>query len=284
MIFDFRMRPPFKSWTSMGGLFGPQGGLHVFPLSGRGTPAPSADKMDMKEFFKEMDEAGITKGCLIGRRSSGDWVGGVKNEDIYELCQQYPDKFIGIGGIDTSNSIDEQLADVDKCAREYKFRGMMIETANSPTPMYADNRKFFPFYEKCAELGLIVVLVLSPFVGPNETYASAVPVQNVAKAFPKGKFVVVHGGYPDILPSVIATITTPNMWIVPDFFWEYPFIPGRDLYTQACMLSQGVKFIFAASYPFISMGQAVQEMKNLNLPEKVYNRVMWENAKELLDF
>ena len=47
MIIDFRMRPPFKSFTKMGGLFGPEGSVHCFPLNGDDAwPVPSADNLD----------------------------------------------------------------------------------------------------------------------------------------------------------------------------------------------------------------------------------------------
>lgn len=283
MIIDFRLRPPFKSFTTMANLFGPDGGTHAYPFCGAGTPAPSADNKDMDLFFKEMDAAGITKGCIYGRQSSGASMrGSVKNEDVKELCNKYPDKFIGFGMVNTDNNIEDSIKTVEKCKNEYKFRGMVCEPANSDkNPMFADDKKLFPIYEACIEAGMVICVHLAPFVGPDISYANAIPVQIAAKAFPKGRFVIIHGGYPYILQAIMATIVTPNLWIMPDLFWEYP-VPMHDVYTQGCMLARGNRFLFASSYPFISMGQAVDAMKALNLPEPVYNRLMYENAQEIL--
>ena len=59
MLFDFRIRPPFKSFFTTGGMFGGHDGSHdprlYRPLRNRQRPIPSADKGDMELFFQEME-------------------------------------------------------------------------------------------------------------------------------------------------------------------------------------------------------------------------------------
>ena len=67
MIIDFRMRPPFKSFTKMGGLFGPEGSVHCFPLNGDDAwPVPSADNLDMNQYLKKWMKRALHRAACWG--------------------------------------------------------------------------------------------------------------------------------------------------------------------------------------------------------------------------
>lgn len=283
MIIDFRVRPPYKSFKKMGNLFGPGNGIDAYPVKTPEVwPVPSIANLDMDAFFKEMDEAGVTTCCLLGRSSAGTSWTGVDSEDIYELCQQYPQKFVGFGSVDASGDILKMLDDVDEAKEKYNFKGIVCEPGNGVPGLYADDRKMYPFYARCAQLGLIVVISLSPLLGPNIQYSDPAHVQNVCKDFPTGKFVIAHAAYPYVLQAISCCLATTNLWLIPDSYWIIPQVPGSNLWTQGAMLLQGKKFLFGSAYPFRGLPQAVDQMKKLGLPEEYYNRVMYENAKDLL--
>ena len=283
MIIDFRLRPPYKSFVQMGGLFGPEGSVNLYPLNGEDAwPVPSATNPNMDVFYKEMEEAGITKGCLLGRKASTAW-SGVDSADIHELCVQKPETFIGFGAIDVSDPIMESLAIVEQCKREYGFRGMVCEPGNAVPAYYADDRRLYPFYARCVELDMIVVISMSQFLGPNISYADPSRVHTVCRDFPKGKFVIAHSGYPHVISAIAAAVAEKNLWLIPDVYWTITQIPGRDLWTQGANFLQGRRILFGTAYPFRGLPQSVYEMKRLGLPEKFYNRIMYENALELLN-
>ena len=196
--------------------------MHCFPLNGDDAwPVPSADNLDMNQYLKEMDEAGITQGCLLGRRSSTVW-SGVESADIYELCQEYPGKFFGFGAVDVSDDIMTSLHHVDEAKNTYKFKGMVCEPGNSTTPCYADDRRLYPFYARCVELGLIVVISMSQFLGPNISYADPARVQTVCRDFPQGRFVIAHAAYPHVMGTIGACLAEKNLWIIPDVLLDQP--------------------------------------------------------------
>ena len=283
MIIDFRLRPPYKSFVQMGGLFGPEGSVNAYPLNGDDAwPVPSATNPNMEDFYKEMEESGITRGCLLGRKASTVW-SGVDNADIHDLCVQKPDTFIGFGAIDVSDPIMESLAIVEQCKKEYGFRGMVCEPGNASPAYYADDRRLYPFYARCVELDMIVVISMSQFLGPNLSYCDPSRVQTVCRDFPKGKFVIAHAGYPHVLDAIAAVAAEKNLWIIPDVYWTVTQVAGRDLWTQGARWLQGRRVLFGTAYPFRGMPQSVYEMKRLGLPEKFYNRIMYENALELLN-
>lgn len=266
----------------MGGLFGPQGSAHCFPLNGdNARPVPSADNEDMDQFFQEMAEAGITKGCLLGRRSSTIW-SGVEDQDIYELCKLYPDKFYGFGAIDASEDIMFSLRLIEECKTKYAFKGMVCEPCNSAKPCCADDRRLYPFYTRCVELGMIVVISMSQFLEPNVSYSDPSHAQNVCRDFPDGKFVIAHAGYPYVMAAIGACLAEKNLWIIPDVYWTNLKTCGRDLWTEGAIYLQGHKILFGTAYPFRGLPQSVQVMKDLNLPKEIYERIMYKNAAELL--
>ena len=130
---------------------------------------------------------------------------------------------------------------------------------------------------------MIVVISMSQFLGPNLSYCDPSRVQNVCRDFPKGKFVIAHAGYPHVLDAIAAVAAEKNLWIIPDVYWTVTQVAGRDLWTQGARWLQGRRVLFGTAYPFRGMPQSVYEMKRLGLPEKFYNRIMYENALELLN-
>ena len=283
MIIDFRLRPPYKSFVKMGGLFGPEGSVNAYPSNGPDAwPVPSAVNPDMNAFYREMDEAGISKGCLLGRRSSTAW-SGVDSYDIYELCQEHPDRFIGFGSVDASEDIMETIALVEQGKKEYGFRGMVCEPGNASPAYYADDRRLYPFYARCVELDMIVVISLSQFLGPNISYADPARVQNICRDFPRGRFVIAHAGYPHVLGAIAAAMAEKNLWLIPDVYYSITQVPGRSHWTEGLHWLQGRRMLFGTAYPFRGLPQSVYEVNRLHLPEKIYRMYMYENAMELLD-
>jgi len=159
----------------------------------------------------------------------------------------------------------------------------VCEPGNANPAYYADDRRLYPFYARCVELDMIVVLSMSQFLGPNISYADPSRVQTICRDFPKGKFVIAHAGYPHVTGAVAAALAEKNLWLIPDVYWTVTQACGRDLWTQGANWLQGRRILFGTAYPFRGMPQSVYEMKKLGLPEQFYNRIMYENALELLE-
>ena len=119
MLFDFRIRPPFKSFFTTGGMFGGHDGSHdpayIDPYETGKDPIPSADKGDMELFFQEMEANGIDKAGIIGRNCGPN--GFVDNADIREFIQKDPNRFFGFAGIDPN--APDAVAEVTRCIRDW---------------------------------------------------------------------------------------------------------------------------------------------------------------------
>src|SRR5574337_100036 len=112
--------------------------------------------ISLDEQIRRMDAAGVGKGLMVA--TTGGDVGSrfffEKHIDIiHRVCQEYPDRFKGIVGINPSK-IMEWMGKLEKGVREYGFVGAHIYPhwfGKAP-----DDRIYYPFYAKCAELGVPV--------------------------------------------------------------------------------------------------------------------------------
>jgi len=58
----------------------------------------SFEEQSIEAFIDEMDEAGIDVGVAMGRQSPPPY-GAVPNDDVAELVNKYPGRFVGFGSV-----------------------------------------------------------------------------------------------------------------------------------------------------------------------------------------
>ena len=277
MIIDCRLRPPYKSFTK----------LHIYtPTCNKTIPrvidawdTPSANERSMELFIKELDEAGVTKGVVMAR-AAANYAHAVPNEEILELVNEYPDRFIGVGGVDLSAGIEAAMKELDTSAA-YGFKAICLEPGFCDPPMKCDDPQFYPIYRRCAELGLPVVLTLSFWVGPTIEYCNPANLQRVANDFPTLQLVAAHACYPWWPHIFGAMLACPNIWIMPDLYMIEHYSPGNQMAGDAVRWLDGERILYGSAYPCCDARQGIQEMKRFNFPERLWNRVMHENAEKL---
>lgn len=277
MIIDCRLRPPYKSFTH----------LHIYePVCNKTLPrridawdTPSANERSMELFLRELDEAGISKGVVMAR-AAANYANAVPNEEIQELIKEYADRFIGFGGIDLSAGIDAALKEVDACA-DYRFKAICLEPGFCDPPRKADDPVFYPIYRRCQELGLPVVMTLSFWVGPDIEYSNPAAVQRVANDFPLLRIVVAHACYPWWPHIFGAMLACPNIWIMPDLYMIEHYAPANQMCGDAVRWLDGERILYGSAYPCCDVRQGVEEMKRFHFSERLWNKIMHENAEKL---
>ncbi|QXW01326.1 amidohydrolase family protein [Rhodococcus globerulus] len=281
MIVDFRVRPPYKSFTK----------LHIFqprdpnpdPLTAKGfqldlPPYRSRDESSMGAFVEEMDEAGIDVGVVMGR-TAPPAAGSVSNDEIAEILTAHPGRFVGFGSVDVTNP-KSAIAEVDRCV-DLGFKGIAFD--NGYFPLYDDDESIFPIYERCQEKGLVASITSSLFLGPDLTYCDPVHLQRVASRFSDLKIVVPHGGWPHVTQICGVAYRHTNVYLVPDIYLNMPNTPGTSGYLEAAHSYLGRRLLFASSYPVRPMGQSVEQFRNLPFQtEELRARCLGQNAVDLL--
>ena len=283
MIIDFRIRPPFKSFLSLS-MYGkgepPKSSRHISPFTLNCGPVPSAEQKSIELLISEMDDAGIDQAVIMGRQA-GSKYGFVLNDDIAELGHRYPGKFHLFGGV-CLNDVSAAIAEVERVIGEMNFKGIAVDGGWSDPPVYIDDERFFPIYEKCQSLGAILSLSMSIFLGPDLTYVSPVRLQHIAASFPDLLIVVPHAGWPYVMEFLGVAFRYRNVWLAPDFYVYIPGMPGASQYVEAANFFMADRFLFASSYPERPLKQTVEEFNNLPFRPDVLEKALFKNAQWIL--
>lgn len=284
MAIDFRIRPPYGSFLTMGGIAGdpvaPKDRTKddlMIPCRKR---IPSLVERSMDLFMQEMDLAGIDIGVLMGRRTNNPLYGNSDDSEIYALCQRYPGRFVGFSGIDPHDK--GALDQLNNAADEYGFKGVGLDPGWYAEPIKADDSILMPIYEACAKRGLIASITTSIFLGPDVSWSDPAPIHRVAARFPELKIVVPHAAWPYIPQMLAVALLCPNVYIVPDCYY-YVDMPGSEDITKAANGFLKDRLLFASSYPVIGLGEAVERWKTRGLTEEALFNSLHYNAAQLLD-
>lgn len=278
MIFDFRLRPPYKGFCDLS-IFNPVCNS-VSPHNVNARHTASAHEKSMALFMEEMQEAGIGKGVVMARAAS-NWAASVPNEDVRSLALEYPDTFIPFGGVNVSCGIASALKEVEKCV-QWGFRGISMEPGFFEPARKADDATLYPVYARCEELNLPVVLTCSFAVGPDLEFSNPVAVQHVAVDFPNLQIVIAHASYPWVLHAANVAVLHPNIWLLPDMYMHNPSSPGNQLYSDVVRWLDGERILFGSAYPCYDMRQAVRDLERFHFSAEHMDKLLYKNAEKLL--
>ena len=278
MIFDFRLRPPFKGFKNLS-IFNPVCNSSG-PMALRGTHTASAHEKSMDLFFRELNDAGVDKGVVMARNIA-DKAASVSNEDVKELAEMYPDRIIPFGGVDLSAGIFSAMKELETCMA-YGFRGIALEPGWNEPPRLPDDAVLYPIYAICEQVDLPVVLTVSLYQGPNLEYSNPVHIQNIANVFPRLQIVVAHACYPWIPQIFNVAMLHHNVWLIPDLYMHNPFTPGREMYKNGCRWVNCERIIFGSAYPCYDIKDAVEDLKKYNFTKEEEEKILFKNAYKLL--
>ncbi len=267
-VIDFRLRPPTEE----------------FKASHRGLDsllqahAPDAwYNSKLEDCIKEMEEVDVIA-VLMGRQAPPTLA--VSNEHIKQLANKYPKRFIPVAGIDPTKR-RACRDEIDKIKKQ-GFKGVHFDHGLLDPPMYPNDRRVYSVYGQCEDLNLIVFLQIGPYAGPDVSYTSPLPVEQVAKDFPKLQIVLTHGCWPLIDDAVAVMWKQPNVWLSPD---SYHFRPGGNRYLEIFNFPSPLqdRYLYGSSYPYgPGIKARLQDWKNLPWYEAIMEKLLYQNGARLL--
>jgi predicted TIM-barrel fold metal-dependent hydrolase len=275
-IIDIRLRPPVGSFLK-NAMFRDK--ERTAQMGKDFKLAPSVLKESMDLLIEEMESLGNYIGCIIGYKRGADPVSGwVDNREVYEIVQKYPGRFLGIGGIDLS-SRRKALDDVEQCVNEYGFKAINLEPGFHKIPMYYDDRRLYPIYSKCADLGLHVFLLLGGNHGPDMSYTNPIQIEHVADDMPDLTIILNHGGWPWVPQIFQAVRRRDNIYLSADLFLTYP---GTHQYIEAVNDFLSDRFFYGTGYPFAPLADYYEKFKTLGIKEGYIDKILYQNLERVL--
>ena len=275
MIIDFRLRPPVGGFLDTL-MYAAGERRDGFTRTVGFEPSPAAQQQSMELLLKEMDEAGVDKGVVVGRLAGT--LGSVSNEDVARIVRDYPQRFIGAASIDPTNRVTACKTISDAVASA--FKAINIEPGSYPIPMYADDRRLYPIYAHCEDLGVPVIMMVGGTAGPDLSYSDPVKTDRVLTDFPRLSVVVVHGGWPWVTEILHIAFRRPNMYLSPDMYFSR--MPGWEEYVKAADSFLADRMLYASSFPFCPVRDYKQWFETLPIRRENMEKVMGGNARRLL--
>lgn len=275
MIIDFRLRPPVGGFLDTL-MYSAGARRDGFTRTVGFTPSPAAQQQSMDLLLGEMEAAGVNAGVVVGRLAGV--LGSVPNEDVRQIVAAHPGRFIGAASIDPTDrrracrTIDQALAD--------GFRLINIEPGSYPVPMHADDRRLYPIYGHCEDVGVPVIMMVGGTARPDLSYSDPIRTDRVLADFPTLNVVVAHGGWPWVNEILHLGFRRQNLWLSPDMYFSR--MPGWEEYVKAADGFLSDRMLYASSFPFCPVREYKSWFESLPIREENLRKIMGGNACRLL--
>jgi len=234
----------------------------------------------IEDYLARMDRAGIERSLLIAVRAGDINVKGgfeIPYARVHEVCQQYPERFSGLAGIDPFRGM-QGLRDLEQAVREYGFVGAHLYPHWCGLP--PDHAKYYPYYAKCCELDIPIMMQ----VGHNLVYSRErrlpsvgrpICLDQVAIDFPELRLIGIHIGIPWTDEMISMCWKHENVFTAGDAYapryWPKQYVHYANTFGRE-------KVLFGTDWPVIDPERAVREVDELGLHERSRRLLMRENA------
>jgi uncharacterized protein len=274
-VIDFRLRPPVLGFLDTL-MYNAGERRDGFTRTVGFEPSVAAQQQSMELLLKEMDEADIEHGVVVGRRAG--MLGSVSNDDVLHIMQNHGKRFIGAASIDPTSR--RGACDTIDQAVEQGFKLVNIEPGAYPVPMYADDRRLYPIYAHCEDRGVPIILMVGGTAGPDLSYSDPIRTDRMLADFPKLKVVVAHGGWPWVNEILHVAFRRPNLYLSPDMYFSR--MPGWEEYVKAADSFLADRMLYASSFPFCPVKGYRDWFETLPIRAENRRKLMRENARALL--
>jgi predicted TIM-barrel fold metal-dependent hydrolase len=210
----------------------------------------------------------------------------VSNEAVAAIAARHPDRFLPFAGIDIMRGSDS-VRDLEHWVRERGFRGLSLRPFMIGLP--ADDRRYYPFYEKCVELGI----PLSIHASANWTTCRPSDLGHprhfdvVACDFPELVLILSHAGYPWVLEACLLAWKHPNLYLElaahrPRYFsapgagWEPLLRFGQTTIQDKVLYGTGAFLLGRRP------SELLAELRELPVRSEVMEKWLWRNAATLM--
>ena len=229
------------------------------------------------DFIARMDGLGIDK-ALICAIITWSYRGQHPIEqtsvaEVVEVSDQYPDRLFGLYGVNPMTAM-AGVAEIERAVVEHRFKGVHIHPHGFD--MAPDHAYYFPFYAKCQELGVPVVISMGHTLDimPIEN-GRPIRLDRAAIYFPDLAFVLTHTGWPWVEEAIAMAWKHPNVFL------------GTSAYAPKYWKPEMVKFInshgqdkvmWGTDFPLIDHAESLGQIDGLGLRETSKAKLLHDNA------
>ncbi|GFF30192.1 2-amino-3-carboxymuconate-6-semialdehyde decarboxylase [Aspergillus udagawae] len=229
------------------------------------------------ELVALMDAAGVSKICLCAWYRPGQAV--FSNEEVAQFTRAYPDRFIGIAGVNLHDPV-KYVQEVEKYVKVEGFKGVRVVPWLWNLP--PTDKHYWPLYVKCIELN-IPFLTQVGHTGPlcpSEVGRPVPYIDEVALAFPSLSIICGHIGFPWTQEMIGVAWKHPNVYI--DTSAHLPKYYPKEL-IQFANTTGRKKVMFGTNFPQLSWSKCIESAnRDIRLRDDVKADFFGGNAARVL--
>lgn len=204
------------------------------------------------------------------------------NDLVAEMVKKHPDVFVGWAGIDPWKG-ELAILELERAVKELNLHGVG-ELHPICNKFYPNDRKFYPFYEKCAELKVHVSFHtgttgvgagLPGGGGYKIEYSRPIYIDDLAADFPELTIVCSHPSIPWLDEELAVVTHKANVYM--DISGWHPRFLSEDFIKRLNTNLQD-KVMFGTDYPWITPERWLSGFDKLPIEDKVKQKVLRDNA------
>ena len=210
----------------------------------------------------------------------------ISNDEIAEAVERHPDVFIGFGSVDPWKGMVAE-AEVQRCAEQLGLRGMKFQPAAQA--FYPNDRRFYPLYEACDQLGMVVIFHTGTTgigsgtpggMGIRLKYSRPIPyLDDVAADFPNMRIIAAHPSFP-WQDEMLAVARHKGNVFIDLSGWAPKYFPPSLVQHANTLLKD--KVLFGSDYPLLEPERWLREFAELAIKDEVRPKILHDNAAKLL--
>lgn len=267
--------------------------------------------------LKDMDSAGIDMQALSLSIPGVDFLkpeigyefAQLFNNEIAEICQRYPDHFVGIASVPLKNP-EKAIQEIRRAVKELGMKGVCI--GSNIDGRFIDDKNFWPFFAEVEKLSIPIFIHpmtppgseamqdyrLAPMIGFEMDICLAVArivFSGMLEQYPNLTFIISHLG--GAIPYLIGRIEncynaypeckekiseSPSTYIHKLYFDTVSFYEPALLCAYA--FTNADKLVMGSDYPHVigDLDRAVTSIKGLPISNAEKEMILGKNIENLL--
>jgi predicted TIM-barrel fold metal-dependent hydrolase len=200
-----------------------------------------------------VDGKHVTAAVVVNMNACNTWARSLPNDFIAKYVGEFPNFYLGYGGVDPNMNPRGALREVERCAKELGLVGLKFHPAYQD--FYPnDHERAYPIYEACEALSLPILVHTGTTRMTHCSIRSCKPefLDEVATDFPNLRIIMTHFGWPWTAEALAVTWRHEHVYLDLSGWLPSYILATEPLVFQYMNSVLSDKLVFGSDYPAIS--------------------------------
>ncbi|MFI5399615.1 MAG: amidohydrolase family protein [SAR324 cluster bacterium] len=233
-----------------------------------------------QEFAKVLDAAGVST-AFVPVWQMRSWkfqamLWDMRLEEVAEVMRADPKRYKGMFGINPFHKMEGVKA-LERAVKDHGF--ICAHLHHYGYGLRPDDKAFFPFYAKCVELDVPVMVQMghSAEFMPSDV-GRPIYLDDIALYFPNLKIVATHTGWPWVEEMIAMAWKHPNLYISTTAhspkYWDKSLVHFLNSRGKG-------KVMFGTDFPVLTHAASIAEIDTLGLKEEARKALLHDTAAKV---